>query len=65
MLETNRRRIRQRLVREGWYLERHGASHDIYRHPQQRKARIVLPRHRTVSRGVARQIASVAGWEER
>ncbi|MCE2458796.1 MAG: type II toxin-antitoxin system HicA family toxin [Dehalococcoidia bacterium] len=62
-METQTRRIRRRLVREGWYLERHGRGHDIYRHPDIPHT-IILPRHRTVSSGVARRIAKDAGWEE-
>ena len=61
-MEMQTRRIRRRLLREGWYLERHGGNHDIYRHPNVRNS-IALPRHRTVSIGVARSIAAVAGWE--
>ena len=55
--------VRQRLERKGWYPERHGARHDIYWHPDI-IAQIRLPRHRTVSPGVARQIAKIAGWEQ-
>ena len=40
---------------------RHGGKHDIYGHPGFIEI-IRLPRHRTVSIGVARQIASIAGW---
>ena len=38
-------------------------DHDIYWHPDI-IAQIRLPRHRTVSPGVARQIAKIAGWEQ-
>ena len=62
-MEMQTRRIRRRLLREGWYLERRGANHDIYRHPDVNDS-IALPRHRTVSIGVARTIAAVAGWED-
>ncbi len=62
-METSTRRIRQRLVREGWYLARHGGKHDVYHHPD-RIAPIQLPRHRTVSNVVARSIAEAAGWNE-
>jgi predicted RNA binding protein YcfA (HicA-like mRNA interferase family) len=58
--ETNRTKIVSRLLREGWELARHGSGHDIFRHPE--KGVIVVPRHRTVSPGVARSIARVAGW---
>ena len=60
-METRTRRIRERLEREGWRLARHGGKHDIYSHAGSVEI-IRLPRHRTVSIGVARQIASIAGW---
>ena len=62
-METETRRIRSRLEHEGWRLERRGGNHDIYRHPKV-SATIMLPRHRTVSPGVARNIARAAGWED-
>ena len=61
-METNTRAIRRRLEREGWYLIRRG-KHDIYKHPESSET-IRLPRHRTVSKGVAQQIATQAGWEQ-
>jgi mRNA interferase HicA len=51
-----------RLVREGWQA-RHGGDHDVYKHPT-RPGRIILPRHRTLSPGVARAIAKLARWVE-
>ena len=63
VLETNRRRIQRRLEREGWYLARHGANHDLYEHPE-RQVVIALPRHRTVSSSVAHAIARAAGWRK-
>lgn len=59
-METNRAKIVARLVREGWIV-RHGGSHDVFEHPE-RRGRIVVPRHRTVTIGVARSIAKAAGW---
>ena len=47
-LETSRNRIRRRLEEDGWYLDRHGANHDIYRHPKV-SGIITLPRHNTLS----------------
>ncbi|MGE0714424.1 MAG: type II toxin-antitoxin system HicA family toxin [Alphaproteobacteria bacterium] len=61
-METDRRKVEARLVREGW-VGRSGGSHDVYKHPL-REGRIILPRHRTLSAGVARQIAKAAGWIE-
>ncbi len=60
-VETNTRRIRRRLEKEGWYLSRHGSGHDIYRHPRI-DGIITVPRHRTVTTGVARSIAAKARW---
>jgi predicted RNA binding protein YcfA (HicA-like mRNA interferase family) len=59
-LETNRNKVVARLARDGW-VGRHGGDHDVYKHPA-RPGRIVVPRHRTLSPGVARVIAKVAGW---
>jgi predicted RNA binding protein YcfA (HicA-like mRNA interferase family) len=59
-LETNRSKVAARLVREGWEV-RHGGDHDVYKHPT-RPGRIILPRHRTLSPGVARVIAKQARW---
>jgi predicted RNA binding protein YcfA (HicA-like mRNA interferase family) len=60
-IETNRRRIVSRLAREGWVLVRHGGEHDVYRH-KQKQGTIAVPRHSTLSPGVARSIAKAAGW---
>ena len=59
-METNRAKIVARLLREGW-IGRQGGSHDVFEHPEKR-GRIVVPRHRTVTIGVARSIAKAAGW---
>jgi mRNA interferase HicA len=60
--ETSRQKVVSRLKLEGW-LEEHGGEHDKFKHPH-REGRIVIPRHRTLSLGVARQIAKQAGWSE-
>ena len=59
-IEANRRRIIQKLLREGWELVREG-KHSIYAHPH--KGVIVVPRHRDLRPGTARTIAQKAGWE--
>jgi predicted RNA binding protein YcfA (HicA-like mRNA interferase family) len=61
-LETNRNKIVARLKREGWQ-EAHGGSHDKYKHPDH-PGRIIVPRHNTLSAGVARAIAEMAGWSD-
>lgn len=58
--ETNTRKIISRLERDGW-LKRDSGGHDIYKHSS-RSGRIIVPRHREQSMGVARSIAKLAGW---
>jgi len=58
--ETNRAKIVSRLEAEGW-VNVGGGSHDKFikagaAYP------IIVPRHRTLSPGVARSIAKAAGW---
>ena len=60
-LEFNRQKIAARLMGEGWVC-RHGGNHDVYTHPEKPRVIITLPRHRTVSPGVARNTAKAAGW---
>ncbi|MFZ2105972.1 MAG: type II toxin-antitoxin system HicA family toxin [Roseiarcus sp.] len=60
-IETNRAKIVRRLGEEGWRLTRFGAEHDIYVH-EIKPGVLAVPRHRTLSSGVARQIAKTAGW---
>jgi mRNA interferase HicA len=62
IVETNRSKIAARLEREGWSA-RHGGAHDFYKHPG-KPGRIIVPRHRTLSIGVAREIAKTAGWHD-
>ena len=61
VVETNTRRVRRRLEREGWYLERHGSNHDLYRHPHL-PGLITLPRHHKLSTGMAATVAKKAIW---
>ena len=60
-METSTKKIIQRLAKDGWFLHRHGAGHDIYRHPTI-KGIVTVPRHKKLSPGVARTIAKKAGW---
>jgi predicted RNA binding protein YcfA (HicA-like mRNA interferase family) len=60
-LETNTRRIVARLERENWS-NIGGGNHDKFTNPAHDGVLIVVPRHRTVSPGVARDIAKKAGW---
>ena len=52
MVETRTSDLRRRLLKDEWYLDRHGANHDIYRHPTI-KGIITLPRHKQLSVGGA------------
>jgi predicted RNA binding protein YcfA (HicA-like mRNA interferase family) len=61
-IETSQREIVARLSADGWELARHGARHDIYKHPNQPGKHIQVPLHRNLSIGVARAIAEEAGW---
>ena len=60
--DTHRRRVAARLLSEGWECG-NGGDHDVYKHPA-RPGRIIVPRHRTLSPGVARAIAKAAGWSD-
>jgi mRNA interferase HicA len=59
-MQMSRTKIVARLTHEGWE-SRPGGKHDVFKHPRQ-KGRIIVPRHRTLSPGVARAIANQAGW---
>jgi predicted RNA binding protein YcfA (HicA-like mRNA interferase family) len=58
--ETNRSKIVARLEAEGWKNEG-GGVHDKFTKPGMAYPALV-PRHRTLSPGVARSIAKAAGW---
>ena len=58
--EDDRRKIVARLEAEGW-TNAGGGEHDNFVKHGQRK--IQVPRHKTVTPGVARSIAKAAGWK--
>ena len=60
-IENNSRKIVGRLQREGW-ISIGGTRHDQFVHPKRPDVLIVVPRHRSISTGVARDIAKKAGW---
>ena len=60
-VETNARTVIDRLIRDGWIVEE-GAKHGKFAHPDQPGIKIMVPRHRTLTPGVARSIAKAAGW---
>ncbi len=59
--EANTRKIIARLEREGWR-NIGGGRHDKFEHPKWPELLVIVPRHREVSFGVARDIAKKAGW---
>ena len=59
-VETNTKKILDRLAAEGWVNEG-GSKHTKLAHPG-RSEKIMVPRHRALTEGVARQIARTAGW---
>lgn len=59
--ETNTRKVAARLKRESWK-RNGGGGHDKYVHPDRPGIMIMVPRHHTLSPGVARAIAKLAGW---
>ncbi|GJE72388.1 type II toxin-antitoxin system HicA family toxin [Methylorubrum podarium] len=60
-VETNAKAVIDRLIRKGW-LSEGGGKHDKFAHPSKAGIKIMVPRHRTLSPGVARNIAKAAGW---
>lgn len=60
-VERNSRKIISRLKREGW-TQLHGGKHDKFEHPHRPGVLIVVPRHKQVSIGVAKDAAQKAGW---
>ena len=59
--ETNTRKIIARLERVGW-AKNHGGRHDKFDHADRKEITLIVPRHRELSPGVARNIAKIAGW---
>jgi predicted RNA binding protein YcfA (HicA-like mRNA interferase family) len=59
-IETNTRKIINRLEAEGW-VNVGGGKHDKFEHAD-RDETVIVPRHREQSPGVARSIAKTAGW---
>jgi len=59
--ETDRADIVSRLLKEGW-ISQGRTKHEKFSHPAKSKFKIMVPRHKTLSPGVARSIAKAAGW---
>jgi predicted RNA binding protein YcfA (HicA-like mRNA interferase family) len=60
-VETNTRKIVERLKRCGW-VNVGRANHDRFTHPARPGHMVVVPRHRAIKPGTARSIARQAGW---
>jgi hypothetical protein len=60
-VETDRKTTVNRLRQEGWIGEG-GAKHEKFAHPDRPGIKIMVPRHRVLSPGVARNIGAAAGW---
>lgn len=60
-VETNRSKVVARLLRENRVLEG-GAKHDKFSHADKPGLKIMVPRHKTLTPGVAHNIADAAGW---
>jgi predicted RNA binding protein YcfA (HicA-like mRNA interferase family) len=58
-VETSSAQIKARLEREGW-VNVGGSKHDKYK--KAGMPTIMVPRHKTLTPGVARNIAKAAGW---
>ena len=50
------------LIDDGWYLHKHGANHDLYRHPT-KPNQIPVPRHgsKELAKGTLNSILKTAG----
>lgn len=59
-IETNTVALLRRLEQEGLQ-NVGGAKHDKFRHAT-KSGTIMVPRHRTLTEGVARSIHKAAGW---
>lgn len=61
MHETSTAKVIARLLRDGWE-QVGGTKHDKFRRPGHPP--IMVPRHRTLTPGVAQSIAKAAGWKK-
>jgi predicted RNA binding protein YcfA (HicA-like mRNA interferase family) len=65
--EIKRKEAEAELVRAGWKIIRQSGKHDVWASPDG-MATVAVPRHRTISPGVVRQIAkglptTPSGWQ--
>ena len=60
MRETKRADLIKLLEKNGWYLKRNGASHDIYTNGKESET---IPRHKELNENLARAIIKRRGLE--
>ncbi|MDX7952671.1 type II toxin-antitoxin system HicA family toxin [Lichenihabitans sp. Uapishka_5] len=60
-IETSAKAIVDRLEAEGW-VNQGGTKHAKFCHANHPGIRIMVPRHKTLTPGVARSIGKAAGW---
>ncbi len=58
-IECDRAKIVIRLLEAGWVSEG-GTKHEKFAHPDKPRVKVIVPRHGTLSPGVARSIAKAA-----
>ena len=58
-IECDRAKLVIRLLEGGWISEG-GTKHEKFAHPDKPRVKVMVPRHRTLSPGVARSIAKAA-----
>ncbi|MDR6794588.1 putative RNA binding protein YcfA (HicA-like mRNA interferase family) [Pseudarthrobacter oxydans] len=67
MKEIKRKDAEAELIKAGWRIIRQSGKHDVWASPDG-AVTVAVPRHRTISPGVARQIAkglptTPSGWQ--
>ena len=60
-VETSTKKVLDRLAADGWTNEG-GTKHTKLSNPAHPGIRIMVPRHRDLTEGVARSIAKAASW---
>lgn len=50
------------LTKDGWFLDKNGKKHDLYRHPE-KEGQIAVPRHKSkeLAKGTHQSILKAAG----
>ncbi len=60
-IETDTRKVVARLTAEGWVVVG-GSKHANFEHVRRPDVLIIVPHHKSLSPGVARSMARLAGW---